>query len=531
MYYSSHKQRAIHRSCEGQVEEWNGCASKINSRTVPSLLRFPALFGTTVRLTRTPEPDRSFVNLASKRVPPSFTPPLASLVSPIMLKKRRPLVRPSPLGPSLPPVVRPGGPPPPKPPKPVAKKPSRKGKERAIETDDESGDYVPPPPRVRPGQSKLGKRVRIAAGDSSEDEEPGSDEDASSDEDDDTGDEGDDSSAVEDELFAGKNMEVEGDWTDPKALPYNARYRGGRELKLLDYGAYRTALHDVATNEMGLDHLLLGWEELRQRRLAVELLATAEEGSQAGSDNDDEGDDSDDNRRHKRIRRIEVPSLSPGATPSNDPPAPIPLPSALTLAESARWPVPLAEIASAAPQTTLDDFLFDFLARTSRQASAVNSDVAHPQPRPPKMPPRSAYEQDGPLCDVHDAYDGSALVEVKQAGLGDAESLQEDDSSADEDDSTSLTSSLDIYGPFDAPPAILKQRDSITASINQLLAGLLDKTPLRNIPPLDHWDQVKRDDPVGLGEKSLGWEHVVEVIRGMEGVPLGYVSPAFASFA
>ncbi|GAA6033664.1 hypothetical protein JCM8097_004372 [Rhodosporidiobolus ruineniae] len=363
----------------------------------------------------------------------------------------------------------------------------------------------------------------------------------------------------------------EPDLSLPSSIPLNAARSTARYWRSLEYGVYRTALHDVARERCELGPVLVEWEGLRRRREAEERAETGdeedrlEEGAQpdedealqdvqpdassssaiqqkpprptAAIDSSDDGDNylpSDvasppPNQARSRPRprqRKKLPRAPHSAASAS--PAVLPLPSSLNLASVARWPVPLPtgavyyEAETEADGTELEEMLRE--VAESEQDRLRRAGVALPPPMPEEgaggqktKRARSAYGPGGPL---------EAWVGSPRAG-----SPAPSSSSASSDDDADLETA-----PLSSPPlssldlraSTLSRLSALPSLLNTLLLRLLDFIPKSPLPAFDYWSAqdraayLKKEDGkrgIRREEGRPGWQEVVAVAREMDGVP------------
>ncbi|ORY91554.1 hypothetical protein BCR35DRAFT_69748 [Leucosporidium creatinivorum] len=409
----------------------------------------------------------------------------------------------------------------------LRKRPSSKGKERApaaeatVEEKGDSADEWKPPSddeqhRRNKGKRKAsakraGKRVRIASPSSDDSDQQQEDFVSLSPSPTATGRRrlrGADESSDDD-----GELNPDHYW-DPRVLPMNGAQRRTRELRKLEYGLYRSALYDAATNETDLGRILLEWEALKRRRRVEEQEQQEQEQGPGGT-------------RVEQLARARRSTRSQSGTPapltdredtpstpfaSLDDPDTLPFPSAFSLDLLSRWPLNPATLDTPSTITQpISDSLWSLVSSTAHQLERLNPALRPPPRRRARV--RSAYETNAPLALPSTlAYTGAPTTNGSAGGHDD---LEDSESSSDSDDLGSGDDDLDSLAPT---PAQTSTFGHLSTSLDSLLMSLVDKIPAGPPPPLDFYTQqkIKASQP---RERVLGWETVLEVVKGMEGVP------------
>lgn len=383
------------------------------------------------------------------------------------------------------------------------RKSTKKGKERApaqettLDSSDSEDEWKPPEPEKGKGKGN-GKRVRIASP-SSADSDAQEDYVSLSPSPTATGRyraKGADEGSSDDELQSNS-------YWDPRLLPFNGAQRRTRDLKRLEYGGYRTALYDTAVGEMDLGRILLEWEGIKRGRAqeeqvvapdrAVERLTRARQGRSRSGTPVVIGD------------LEELPGTPAASVAGGGEQETLPFPSALSLDILARWPIRTSLLESKTPP--ISDAIWSLISSTTTKLERLSPALRKPHGR--RARPRSAYEQNGPL----------ATTSANAQPNGHQSASEEDSEDANSaSDSGALSSHDDDIDPAAPPPALQPAFDTLSSTLDLLLTGLVEEIPAGPMPPLDlYTQQIVRVRPPPA--QALGWEKVLKVVRGLEGIP------------
>jgi len=329
------------------------------------------------------------------------------------------------------------------------------------------------------------------------------------------------------------------DWADPRNLPRPVTNQGRQvrradEWRALELGGYRVALHDVATDQLAdLGRTLVEWEGISRWRKRIEddqaarrAMQDEEDGFGVGlADESPIGAPPSSSQpltqpppAQQPITHTFQPAQTQTSTADDNNDDTLPLPTSTFLSQMARWPLhpsllcappPLArqrqkpyELArfprsrdhdSPLPLAESVTFLIQREARKLRQRLP-------PRTRPHALAQaRSAYAPGGPLCSAGgDAPAGSDAGESEDEGNLSSHSL---DSDLDEDE--------------------VEVRVELEGRTGELLAGLSGLVEKGPMPALDYWTRKARGDAAepSRREKGVGWEDVMGLVRGLDGLP------------
>lgn len=288
------------------------------------------------------------------------------------------------------------------------------------------------------------------------------------------------------------------DYWDPRLLPVHQTQRRTRELRRLEYGGYRTALYDAVRDEMDLGKALIDWEAIKRDREREEAEAEEEGRTRV-----------DVLARESRSRagsRSRVVTPMTGSEAEGLPGLPemgiggkevLPFPSAFSLDVLLRWPRAPTSHGPDQQHDTMDEELWALITSTKTKLERINPALRRPPPHRPR--PRSAYAPGGPLADPSDAP------------------------ITNEDDETTSSESDNLNSDDDDAPLPLLQpvHTTLSTTLDTLLHSLVEELPLGPPPPLDYYQQQQMSlkGRRKVPSRVLGWESVVKVVRGMDGVP------------
>lgn len=334
------------------------------------------------------------------------------------------------------------------------------------------------------------------------------------------------------------------DWADPRNLPapmtmQGRQLRRSEEWRALELGGYRVALHDVATADLeDLGRTLVEWDGIARWRKGVEEETAARQEDVRRAAEEIEAteeftiEDTPPPASSQPLTQPPPAQPQPATqpTPVPDPDAPEPerddddippIPTSTFLFQMSRWPVhpsalygpppvlrqrqkpfelsrfPRSEAEDAPP--SLSESLTYLIQREARK-------LRRRLPPPPRSravaSARSAYATDGPLFGAA-ASDASAQSDAGE--LSDEGNLS----------SHSLDSELD-----EGEAEVREEMEVRTGEVLQGMVGLVSKG---NMPALDYWTKKARGDAgeSSRRKKGVGWEGVLKVVKGMEGLPDG----------
>ena len=394
--------------------------------------------------------------------------------------------------------------------------PSRKGKERAVNQDDNASDDD------RPRRRKHTKaKVTVESSDSSDSDVVAHFSPAASRSSGHSSTSG--SVALSDDYG---EPDVDDLW-DPRNLPPNGHPRRKTQMDQLEHGVYRSALHDVVGAKMDLGRVLLEWEGLRKWREVVDRQANGAKdedglrerlernldvkGNRKAREEDtplvsEEGNEEDEvslpygtyTPDYTETPPIDFASPYPSQTNSPNPSrelSPIPYPSAVQLSQVARWPLPpnLSFMTNASP---LEEELRGLASARRRRRSSAE--------RPTRTKPRSAYARQAPLAKP-------ARPKARSSG---SSSSSSDPTLSDLDDASSSLDDSDSFFSLSSSP---EPPNSIITTLDSIIFQMTAVVPRSPFPARSYWSQRSRED-AGRREKGVGWEEVVRC-AGEVGLP------------
>ncbi|BGP15120.1 prephenate dehydratase [Rhodosporidiobolus nylandii] len=408
----------------------------------------------------------------------------------------------------------------------------RGGRAGAEDSDDEDGDFLPP--GSRGGDADLAALARTGGAD---------DEDV--------------------------------DLADPASIPLNPSRYTARYWRSLEYGGYRTALHDVARERAELGRVLVEWEGIRRKRAAEEEAEKRREqdeqdGPEAGEGEEQPAEQENEGKGKQRERQEDSSDDGDNYEPSDaegggakgkgqkkKPAAPRAKPRETTTSIARRlrshdptrsltpFPLPLASTSAAASPTPTSPALhaLEVDPDTGAQILPLPSSVAlakmarwplHPSSLPAREDEESLedslrevmeYQQERVAAERTREEAGAPREKGRKrarSAYGPGGPFANWGGEAPPSPSSSSSTSSDSDSELPLPASAEEAIAAIPSLLSRLSLRLLDFLPKSPLPAYDMWSAITRegyiraqDEKRGVrrDERSPGWEEVLAVAR------------------